>query len=109
VVVRDVPGWDVESRLDRAGVFRVNIEVGSSRYAELLGHPTAEHAQRRDAYDYAADDVLLPHPQYAAQGWVSVVNPGPRTGDLVPRLVAEAHTAAVRRWRRRRSVTTGEP
>ena len=29
VVVRDVPGWDVESRLDRAGVFRVNIEVGS--------------------------------------------------------------------------------
>ena len=108
VVVRDVPGWDVESRLDRAGVFRVDIEVGSSRYAELLGHPTAEHAQRRDTYDYAADDVLLPHPQYAAQGWVSVVNPGPRTGDLVPRLVAEAHAAAARRWRRRRSVTTGE-
>jgi Family of unknown function (DUF6194) len=50
VVVRDVPGWDVESRLDRAGVFRVNIDVGSRRYAELLGHPTAEYAQRRDAY-----------------------------------------------------------
>jgi hypothetical protein len=60
--------WDVESRLDRSGVFRVN----------------------------------------AAQGWVSVVNPGPRTGDLVPRLVAEAHAAAARRWGRRRSVPTGE-
>ena len=108
VVVRDVPGWDVESRLDRADVFRVNIEVGSRRYAELLGHPTAAHAAHRSAYDYAADDVLVPHPQYAAQGWVSVVCPGPRTGDLVRRLVADAHAAAVRRWQRRRSVTAAE-
>src|SRR4051794_13555954 len=105
VVVRDVPGWDVESRLDRADVFRVNVEVGGARYAELLGHAPGEHAARRDDYDYAADDVLLPHPQYAAQGWVSVVCPGPRTADLIRRLVAEAHAAAVRRWERRRSVS----
>ena len=58
VVVQDVPGWDVASRLDRADVFRVNIEVGSRRYAELLGHPPAEHADRRDAYDYAPDSRL---------------------------------------------------
>jgi hypothetical protein len=108
VVVRDVPGWDVESRLDRADFFRVNIDVGSRRYAELLGHATAEHADRRQTYDYAADDVLLPHPQYAAQGWVCVVCPGPRTGDLVRHLVADAHADAVRRWQRRRSVTAGE-
>jgi hypothetical protein len=108
VVVRDVPGWDVESRLDRADAFRVNIEVGRTRYAELLGHETAEHADRRDAYDYAAFDVLLPHPQYAVQGWVSVVCPGSGTGDLVRRLVAEAHAAAARRWQRRRSVPAGE-
>jgi hypothetical protein len=104
VVVQDVPGWDVASRLDRADAFRVNIEVGSGRYAELLGHPPAEHADRRDAYDYAAEDVLLPHPAYAAQGWVCVVRPGPRTDDLVRRLVVDAHAAAARRWHRRRSV-----
>jgi hypothetical protein len=109
VLVRDVPDWDVLSRLDRQGAFRVNVAVGSRRYTELLGHPPGAYAEHRESYDYAADDVLLPHPQYAAQGWVSVVNPGPRTGDLVPRLVAEAHASAVRRWRRRRSVTTGEP
>jgi hypothetical protein len=108
VVVRDVPGWDVESRLDRAGVFRVNVEVGSRRYTELLGHTPAEHAGRRDAYDYAAPDVLLPHPAYAAQGWVSVVRPGPRTDDLLRRLVADAHAAAARRWQRRRSVGAPE-
>jgi hypothetical protein len=104
VVVQDFPGWDVESRLDREGAFRVNIGVGSRRYAELLGHLPAEHADRRDAYDYAADDALLPHPQYAGQGWVSVVRPGPRTDGLVRELITEAHAAAVARWERRRSV-----
>jgi hypothetical protein len=108
VVVQDVPGWDVASRLDRADVFRVNIEVGSRRYAELMGHAPTEHADRRDTYDYAADDVLVPPPMYAAQGWVSVVRPGPHTDDLVRRLVADAHAAAVRRWQRRRSVTAGD-
>jgi len=105
VVVQDVPGWDVESRLDREGVFRINIEVGSRRYAELLGHAPAEHGDRRNTYDYAADDVLVPHPMYAAQGWVSVVRPGPRTSDLICRLVADAHAAAARRWQRRQSLT----
>jgi hypothetical protein len=103
VLVRDAPGWDVESRLDRDGAFRVNVGVGSRRYAELLGHPPAEHAGHRDDYDYAAEDVLLPHPMYAAQGWVAVVRPGPRTSDLLRRLVADAHAAAVARWQRRRS------
>ena len=102
-MVQDFPGWDVESRLDREGAFRVNIGVGSRRYAALLGHPPAKHADRRDAYDYAADDVLVPHPQYAAQGWVSVVRPGRRTDDLVRGLVAEAHAAALARWERRRA------
>jgi len=109
VVVQDVPGWDVESHLDRPGAFRVNIEVGRERYRELLGHAPGEHADRHDAYDYAADDVLVPHPAYAAQGWVSVVRPGSRTDDLVRRLVADAHAAAARRWQRRRSVTGGTP
>jgi len=101
VVVQDVPGWDVESRLDRTDAFRVNVAVGSRRYAELLGHAPAEHASCRDEYDYAAEDVLLPHPLYAAQGWVSIVRPGPRTGERLRRLVAEAHAAAVARWERR--------
>jgi Family of unknown function (DUF6194) len=104
VVVQDFPGWDESSRLDRDGAFRVNVAAGSARYEELLGHAPAEHADRPDTYDYAEYDVLLPHPQYAAQGWVSVVNPGARTEELVRRLVAEAHAAARARWERRRSV-----
>jgi uncharacterized protein DUF6194 len=106
VVVQDFPGWDVASRLDREGAFRVNIGVGGRRFEELVGHTPAEHADRPDDHDHAAADVLLPHANYASQGWVCVVNPGVRTDDLVRRLVAEAHAAAEARWRRRRSVGT---
>ena len=68
---------------------------------KLLGHAPAEHDRRRDAYEYAAADVLLPHPVYAAQAWVAVVEPGPRTADLVRELVVHARDLALARLRRR--------
>jgi hypothetical protein len=102
VVVTDYPGWDSQSQLDRDGVFRLNVAVGRGAYEHLIGHPAAAgHAEHSGDYDYAELDVLLPHPIYAAQGWVSIVNPGPRTAVLAKRLVADAHELAQRRWWRR--------
>jgi Family of unknown function (DUF6194) len=102
LVCSDYPGWDSYSELDRDGVFRLNVAVGRTAYERLLGHSPAEHGQHSDAYDYAEVDVLLPHPVYAGQGWVSIVNPGPRTTELAQRLLVEAHDLAQGRWRRRR-------
>lgn len=47
-------------------------------------------------------DHLIPHPVYAAQGWVAILNPGERTGDLARALLAEAHDRARRGYERRR-------
>lgn len=101
LVCSDYPGFDVESRLDRPGVFRINLAVGRDRYQQLLGHPSADHDTHHADYDYAETDVLLPHPLYATQGWVSVVNPGPRTTDLVSELFGHALELAVGRHARR--------
>ena len=52
-----------------------------------------------DAPDYAAYDQLLPHPVYAKQLWISILNPSDATfRDTVLPLIAEAHDrlAAVR-------------
>jgi hypothetical protein len=52
-----------------------------------------------DAPDYAAHDRLLPHPVYAKQLWISILNPSDATfRDVVLPLIAEAHDrlAAVR-------------
>ena len=102
VVTHDYAGWDTESELDRDGIFRVNIASGRSGFEQLLGYAPAEHAAHHDEYDYAATDTLIPHPTYAAQGWVSILNPAEQTSKHLRKLLDDAHRLAGRRDARRR-------
>jgi Family of unknown function (DUF6194) len=101
IVIHDYAGWDTESQLDREGIFRVNIAVGRTAFERLLGHSAAEHAAHHDEFDYTATDVVIPHPTYASQGWISVLNPAEKTSTQVQQLLDEAHGLAVRRHARR--------
>jgi hypothetical protein len=93
----------------RSGVFRLNIGVSRATFERLVG--SLEHP------DYAALDTLLPHPVYAKQLWVSILNPSDETfRDVVLPLIAEAHdrVAEVRARHRRddrpsRQETGSEP
>ena len=68
----------------RPDVFRLNIGVGRETFDQLVGS-IAEP-------DYAALDRLLPHPVYARQHHVSILNPSEATfRDVVIPLLAEAH------------------
>jgi hypothetical protein len=106
IIIQDQPGFDDRSRLDRAGAFRVNIQVGRRRAEELLG--VAVGATKFDEVDFAEFDRLLPHPVYAAQGYVSVVNPGEATAELVLQLLREAHARSRARLRPRPSTSSGD-
>jgi Family of unknown function (DUF6194) len=99
IVTKDYPGFDTASDLDRPGVYRVNVGVGRRRYQELFGHGPEAHAEHRDDYDYTAADRVIPHPVYAVQSWISVVNPGPATADQLRDLLTEAHSRAGRQHR----------
>jgi hypothetical protein len=101
VVIKDYDGFDTASDLNRDGVFRVNMAVGRKRFEELIGHPPAAHADHHGGFDYTATDRLLPHPVYAAQGWVCVLNPGAATGEQVLSLLKEAHALDAERFDRR--------
>lgn len=89
IVTKDYPD-DRSSALDAPDRFRVNIHVGRERAAEL---PLGD--------DPAASDALARHPQYGDAGWVSAVNPGSGTAELVLALLREAHEAARARTERR--------
>jgi hypothetical protein len=102
IVVSDYPGFDTASNLDRAGVFRVNVAAGRHAYEEVLGHPPAAHKEHHASYDYAVLDRLIPHPVYAVQGWVSVLNPGAATDERLRSLLTDAHARAAERHHRRR-------
>jgi Family of unknown function (DUF6194) len=97
IVTKDYGDFDNASMLDRPGVFRLNIGVSGNTFRAVLGHaPTADATEGAD-YDFAALDRLMPHPVYARQAWVCVLNPGPQTFVAVKPLLAEAYSRAAGR------------
>jgi hypothetical protein len=84
IVTTDEHDEGAPSDLARAGAFRLNIGIGRETFERLVGSP--------DPPDYAAYDLLLPHPVYAKQLWISILNPSDATfRDVVLPLIAEAH------------------
>ncbi|WP_067186378.1 DUF6194 family protein [Microtetraspora niveoalba] len=92
--------YDTVSKLDRPGAYRLNIGLTKATYTGLFGAaPTGRDADGvlDTGFDHAAVDTLTPHPIYASQYWVSVVDPGEATLETVRTLLAEAHTFAARK------------
>src|SRR4051794_8389010 len=85
IVTTDEHDEGAPSRLtDRAGVFRLNLGVGRTTFERLVIDG--------EDHDYAAFDRVLPHPVYAKQRWVSILNPSEATfRDVVLPLLDEAH------------------
>jgi hypothetical protein len=86
IVTTDEHDEAAPSRLtDRPGAFRLNLGVSRS---------TAERVAREagETPDHAAFGELLPHPVYAKQHWISILNPThEQFRDVVVPLVDEAH------------------
>ena len=93
--------YDHASNLSREGVFRLNIGVGKETYRSLFGDPPAPAGETgvvETGHDFTALDQIMPHPVYAPQHWVCVLNPGESTVDTVRSLLTEAHTRAARSY-----------
>jgi hypothetical protein len=85
----------------RDGVFRLNIGVSRATFEGVVGS-VAEP-------DYAAFDRLLPHPVYAKQLWISILNPSDATfSEVVLPLLDEAHDR-VAATRARHETASREP
>lgn len=85
--------YEAVSNLDRPGVYRLNIGVSRQTFQSLFGGSKVD----LNAYDFTALDAIMPHPDYAAQNYVCVLNPGETTFEKVRDLLAEAYDLAVRR------------
>lgn len=86
------------SQLDRPGVYRLNIGVRLQTFQALFGTSRVDVSR----YDFTVLDTIMPHPDYAAQSWLCVLNPGEATFDQHIRpLLAEAYALAAARAQRR--------
>jgi hypothetical protein len=84
IVTTDEHDMGAPSDLAREGVFRLNIGVGKATFDRLVD-PRGDH-------DHAAIDTVIPHPVYARQRWLAILNPSRDTFDTVVKpLLVEAH------------------
>lgn len=76
--------YDAFSDLARPGVYRLNIGLSKATFESVVGGVSDP--------DHTALEVLLPHPVYALQHWVCILNPSEETFDTVVKpLLDEAH------------------
>ena len=95
---------DQASNLNREGVFRVSIGAGKAAYERLFGKRAARPLKGgviAGAYDFAALDVLMPHPIYAWMGWVQVLSPSRVTFEKILPIIDEAHGLAVEKFEKK--------
>ncbi|MES2920432.1 MAG: DUF6194 family protein [Verrucomicrobiota bacterium] len=85
--------YDSVSKLDREGVFRLNIGISKETFQSLFGKDKVVLSD----YDFTALDRFIPHPHYAPQHFICVLNPSEVTSGRVSELLAEAYGIAVRR------------
>jgi len=84
VVWTDEHDEGAPSNLAREGVYRVNVGVDRETFQRLVGGMTD--------LDYATFDRFVPHPVYAKQRWISILNPRRETvrETLMP-LIRQGH------------------
>jgi Family of unknown function (DUF6194) len=85
------------SNLDRPGVFRLNVGISKQTFQQLF---EADETGVEE-YDFAALDRLMPHPEYAVQSFLCVLNPSPPTFEQLRPLLVEAYDLAATRYHRR--------
>ena len=84
IVTTDEHDEGAPSNLSRPGVFRLNIGVGRETFQRLIAGMVEPV--------YASFEQILPHPVYAKQLWISILNPSDATfRDVVMPLLTEAH------------------
>jgi Family of unknown function (DUF6194) len=77
--------------------------VSRETFHALFGYLPGKESAKNADYDFAALDTLMPHPVYAPQSFVCVLNPGPETFETIKPLLAEAWSIVEARHSKRQT------
>ena len=86
------------SKLDRPGVYRLNIGVSRETFQSLFG---TKKINVND-YDFTALDIIMPHPDYSSQHFLCVLSPTEGTFERIRPLLAEGYDIAMKRYNKRK-------
>lgn len=89
---------DKGSKLDREGVWRLNMGIDPETFEGIFGRRPARPAKSaiiEGSWDFTELDALMPHPVYGWMGWVAVLNPRQPTWERCKQLLTNAHSRAL--------------
>ena len=87
------------SRLDRPGVYRLNIGLSRETFQAMFGKGKIDLSP----YDLTALDVIMPHPEYSSQHFICVLSPSEATFERIRSMLAEAYEVAMKRYSKRKT------
>jgi len=85
--------FDRVSNLDRPDVYRVNLGVEASTFDSMFGSGCSDPS----GIDFSVLNEFLPHPDYAKQHFICILNPAGEKLECLKALLAEAHAIGARR------------
>lgn len=95
---------DKSSKLNREGVWRLNMGVQKTTFLETFSHMPARPAKGcaiEGPWDFTELDQITPHPVYGWMNWVAVLNPSVATFEFCKPLIVDAHVRAVKTFNKR--------
>lgn len=95
---------DKASKLDRGGLFRLNVGLTKAAYFPLFGFPPARPAagQTIDSdHNFTALDTVTPHPVYGWMSWVAIINPSQASFERLTPLIIESLELAREKFKKR--------
>lgn len=96
---------DKASKLERVGVYRVNLGVRKNTFTEMFGTVPARPPKGGIVdmpYDFSSTDRILPHPVYAWMSWICVLNPSEDTFEKLKPLIREAYDYSKEKYEKRK-------
>lgn len=96
---------DRASRLDREGVFRVNLGVRKNTFLKMFGEIPARPPKGGTVdmpCDFTEADIILPHPVYAWMNWICVLSPAEDTFEKLKPLIGESYEYAKEKYEKRK-------
>lgn len=96
---------DKGSKLDREGMYRVNLGVRRDTFLKMFGTvpPRPPKGGIVDMpYDFMETDKIIPHPVYAWMSWICALNPSESTFEKLKLLINEAYEYAKEKYAKRK-------
>lgn len=92
---------DKSSKLNREGIYRVNLGMRKETFREIFGFIPKRSGKGGIVdmeYDFSAINEILPHPVYAWMGWICSLNPSPETFEELKPFILEAYEYAKEKY-----------